>query len=254
MKRRTKKTSAIILLFIILAAFGSWFCGRVPEPEYDGKKLGTYLEFKNVWDWEGSRKAVEALGPRAVPYLTSVAAKRPTVFELKYKAWYLRNRPKKSTLLPNPFKSEGRRNGAIMLLQDTGTNCIPALPVLIDIVKTERTNGLAHNSLLVLGKFAAGTEFEMDAFNALKAAAQETGQDRDFTRAAYYGLGSFTNQAELAVPILLQGLKDPRIFDHCAAALQKLGPRALPQLRQAASHETGFIRPAGVVLEKIEGK
>ncbi len=65
MKRRTKKTSAIILLFIILAAFGSWFCGRVPEPEYDGKKLGTYL--KNVWDWEGSRKAVEALGPRAVP-------------------------------------------------------------------------------------------------------------------------------------------------------------------------------------------
>jgi len=44
------------------------------------------------------------------------------------------------------------------------------------------------------------------------------------------------------------------MFDHCAAALQKLGPRALPQLRPAATQETGFIRPAGVVLEKIEGK
>jgi len=42
MKLSARKISVIILLFIILAAFGSWFWGRVPEPEYDGKKLGAY--------------------------------------------------------------------------------------------------------------------------------------------------------------------------------------------------------------------
>jgi hypothetical protein len=240
----------VFLLMVLIGAFAGWYWNQIPEPEYDGVKLGSCLDFTTLEAWNHSRMVAKALGSKAVPYLTAVASP-PSYFDQKYRAFYMQQPRNRWSFLPSPFVRESRRMRAVALLMETGTNCVPSLPVLINIVRTERRSGPRQNAVNTLGKFAPGTAVESEAFAALKMAAEDGEDDHDFLRLVYYALGSFTNQADIVAPMLISHLKEPGMFSNCSAGLLKLGIKALPAVRAAASQESGTIRPATVVLEKM---
>ena len=53
---------------------------------------------------------------------------------------------------------------------------------------------------------------------------------------------------------MVTALYDPKIVEVSIETLATFGRAAVPALTNAAIHETGFVRPAEVALEKIDWK
>lgn len=239
-----------VLVVVVLSGGGVAWLRHTPEPSYEGVRFSVLLdEFKNPEMRKVAYKGTKELGAEVVPYLVSQFEDDP-LRELAFKI-----RPKMpdkiASMLPDPKVYRNRRNMAAGLLTEAGTNAVRALPRLLAVTEAESPN-YTHNCIRAIGMLAPGTEYEERARKLLLKSTVELRQARNFmTRPMVYDLlGSFP--ADEVVTVLIEGLNEHRLKNACIQSLVKLGTNAVPELRKVAAMEEGHVRPATLVLEKIE--
>lgn len=233
-----------------------WF-GRIAEPRYKGVKLGEFLDKKPGVAGGGLRvagrglpelwEAVKGLGPKAVPYLTSVLEREPTPLQ----QWYGRTLPNLSlkiqTLLPPAKNFTQRRAWAASALSHVGTNAIVAIPLLIKTATNDGFFGTRHNAVGTLANIAPGTKFEEAAASAI--ISRTTDANQALREHAYSSLGAFTNQMDKVVPMLLHGLRNPAVRDFAMISLRRLGTNAMPIVRKKVQNE-GYLPMSFEALDR----
>ena len=232
-----RKRLVIILCFTMIIVVAVWF-GSVPEPRYNGVRLGALLDNNPVGPGSGLfdlQKAAKALGPQAVPYLTAVLKREPTSFQ----QWYARTLPRLPLtirkLAPPPKIVTQRRARAAAALTQTGTNAITALPLLIKIAINDPFFGTRHNAVGTLAAVAPGTAFEEAAATAV--ISRTTDENQTLREHAFSSLGAFTNQMEKVVPTLLHGLRQSAVRENAMVGLRRLGTNAMPIVRRRVQNE-----------------
>ena len=196
-------------------------------------------------------QAVREMSNSVVPYLVSQIEHDP-LRELMFKI--KPSMPAKiSSMLPDPKAYARRRSAAAGLLPEAGTNAVRALQVLLEIAEAEGPE-FTHNFIRAIGMLAPGTEYEDRARKVILRVVSEARSDRDseLRRMSYHFLGSFDGNE--VVVALIDGLRERRMTGVCIESLVKIGTNALPELTKAAAHESGYVRPAGLALEKIESE
>jgi len=239
-----------VLVVVVVSGGGVAWLRHTPEPSYEGVRFSVLLdEWKNREMRRVAYKGTKELGAAAVPYLASQFDDDP-LRELAFKI-----RPKMpdkiASMLPDPNVYRNRRNMAAGLLTEAGTNAVRALPRLLAITEAETPN-YTHNYIRAIGILAPGTEYEERSRKLLLKVTAEMRLERDLTtrRMSYHLLGSFP--ADEVVMVLIEGLNEHRLKNECIQSLVKLGTNAVPELRKVAALEDGHVRPATLVLEKIE--
>jgi len=194
---------------------------------------------------EGTKK----LGAAVVPYLASQFDDDP----LRELAFKIRPRmpDKIAALLPDPKIFRNRRITAAGLITEAGTNGVLALPRLLAITEAEGPN-YTHNFIRAIGSLAPGTKYEERARKLLLKITAEMRHERDLTtrRMAYYLLGSYPSPE--VTTVLMEGMNEYGVKNASIQSLVKLGTNVVPQLKEVAAEEEGHVRPATLVLEKIE--
>jgi hypothetical protein len=192
-------------------------------------RKATLASFSEVQD------AVQSLGPKAVPYLSSVLEREPTGFQ----QWYAKARPRFPRRLQNfappPKDVDQRRAWAAAALMQAGTNAMPVVPLLIRTAQDDAFLGTRHNAVLALAVIAPGTAYEAEATAAV--ISRTTDAYVPLRLQAYRSLGAFTNQMQRVVPILVHALRNPTVKDDALAGLRRLGTNALPEVKAAAENE-----------------
>jgi hypothetical protein len=222
-----------------------WF-GRVPEPRFNGVSLGALLDNSNPPLLPSGapspsnpmvelRDAVKVLGSKAVPYLTRVLEREPTSFQQLYAKTFASLPLQIQKVAPQPRDFTQRRARASAALAQTGTNAVAAIPLLIKTATNDVFFGTRHNAVGTLAAIAPGTAFEGAVALAVMSRTNETNQM--LREHVYRCLGAFTNEIELVVPTLLDGLRQPRVSEFALAGLRRLGTNAMPAIRQKVQHE-----------------
>ena len=238
-------------LALLGAVGGTLWMRHTPEPRYLGVRFGVFLDgyWKDREVRKTGREAVKAMGSSVVPYLLSQMESDPVrefMFRIKP-----RMPSKIASLFPNQTAYANRRSFAAALLTEAGTNAVGALPRLLEITEAESPD-YTHNFVRAVGMLAPGTQYEDRARKLLLRVVTETRGDAELRRMSYRFLGMFGGNE--VVPVLIDGLHDRRMVDACIESLVKIGTNAVPELTNIAARESGHIRPAGLVLEKIERK
>jgi hypothetical protein len=253
MKPRRRYFFVAAGLALLSVVYATLWLQHTPEPRYQGIRFGVFLDeyWKNREMAKTGREGVKEMGGNVVPYLVSQIEKDPVreiIFTIKP-----RLPDKISSILPDQRTYRNRRLVAAALLTEAGTNAVRGLPCLLEITEAEGPD-YTHNFIRAIGMLAPGTEYEDRARKLMLRVATESRSERDSDtrRMAYHLLGMFGGRE--AVPVLIEGLRDRRMVDACIESLLKIGPIAVPELTKVAVHESGYVRPAGLVLEKIERK
>ena len=238
-------------LALLGAVLGTLWMRHTPEPKYLGVRFGVFLDgyWKDREMRKTGREAVEAMGSSVVPYLVSQMESDPIrefMFRIKP-----RMPSKIASLVPNQTAYANRRSFAAALLTEAGTNAVGALPRLLEITEAESPD-YTHNFIRAIGMLAPGTEYEDRARKLVLRVATEARADAELRRMSYHFLGTFAGNE--VVPVLIDGLRDRRMINACIDSLVKIGTNAAPELTKMAARESGHIRPAGLVLVKIERK
>jgi hypothetical protein len=241
----------VVLVVVLVSGGGVAWLRHAPEPSYEGVRFSVLLDAFGTND-EMRRvayKGTKELGAAVVPYLASQFDEDP-LRELAFKI-----RPlvpdKIAPLLPDPKVYRNRRNTAAGLLTEAGTNAVRALPRLLARTESESPN-YTHNFIRAIGMLAPGTEYEERARKLLVKVTVEMRQASDMaTRPMVYSLlGNFPSDE--VVMVLIAGLNEHRVLSYSIGSLVKLGTNAVSELKKVAAREEGHIRPATLVLEKIE--
>lgn len=242
--------AGLALLGVVVA---SLWMRHTPEPRYDGIRFGMILDeyWKNREMRKTARQAMKEMGSSIVPYLVSQIESDPMrelMFRIKP------SMPAKiSSMLPDPTAYANRRSTAAGLLPEAGTNAVRALPLLLKITEAEGPD-FTHNFIRAIGMLAPGTEYEDRARKVILRVVSEARSDRDrgLREMCYHLLGMFDGNEVVAA--LIDGLRERRMAGACIESLVKVGTNALPELTKVDAHESGYVRPAGLALEKIERK
>jgi hypothetical protein len=243
-------SAALALLGVVVATL--WM-RHTPEPRYQGIRFSVFLDeyWKNPEMAKTGRQAVKEMGSSVVPYLVSEMENDP-VRDLMFKI--KPSMPDKiASVFPDQSVYAKRRTRAAGLLTEAGTNAVSALPRLIEITEAESPD-YTHNFIRAIGMLAPGTEYHDRARKLVLRVVTEARSERDSEtrRMCYHILGMFGGDE--VVPALIDGLRERRMVDSCIESLVKIGTNAVPELKKVAAHESGYVRPAGVALEKIERK
>lgn len=244
--RKSLITILCIAALILLA--GIWF-GGVPEPRYNGVRLGVLLE-SNPTPGAGLtelQEAVKVLGPKSVPYLASVLEREPTSFHQLYGRTVPNLSSKIQKVFPRPKNFTLRRTRAAAALMHTGANGVAAIPVLILTATNDAFFGTRHNAVGALAMIAPGTGFEEAAATAI--ISRTTDENQALREHAYSSLGAFTNQMDKVVPMLLHGLRNPAVRDFAMISLRRLGTNVMPIVRQKVQNE-GYLPMSFEALER----
>lgn len=245
----TRRRGGIFLAVVLAVAFGVfWLFFRVPEPLLDGVGLGQYLA-KPIWGGRDARAIFEGIpkmGQEPVPYLRQ-KMERNTLLELII-GWRPDLPVRVQAFIPTGGQYNVRRMRAAALLTFAGTNAAKALPTALRILEADESLIVRQNCLSIVANCAPGTDYEDRAVRALLKAVEEP----ELRSSALFCLGGFTNQWELIVPKLVEGLYQSHSTRlACIKALEKIGAPAVPTLRKAAATEGVHVRPAELVLEKL---
>jgi hypothetical protein len=240
-----------VLMAVVMGGTGVAWLRHTPEPNYEGVRFSVLLDggIRDHEKWKLAREGTKELGAAVVPYLASQFDNDP-LRELAFKV-----RPKMpnkiATMLPDPKVYRKRRNSAAGLITFAGTNAVRALPGLLALMEAEAPN-YTHNFVRAIGMLAPGTKYEERARKLLLNVTTEMRHERDLTtrRMAYHLLGSFPSPE--VTTALLEGMNEHGVKNACIQSLVKLGTNAVPELKKLAEKEEGHVRPATLVLEKIE--
>lgn len=253
MKLRRRHVVAVTGLALMGVLIATLWMRHIPEPSYRGIRFGVFLDayWKDREMRKTARQAVKEMGSSVVPYLVSQIEKRPVrefMFKLKP------SMPDKlGAMFPDQTAYANRKSIAAFLLTEAGTNGVSALPLLLKITEAEGP-AFTHNYVRAIGMLAPGTEYEDRARQVILRVATEARSlpDRDLRRMAYHFLGTF--RGDDVVAVLIDGLHDRAVAGTCIDSLIRIGTDAVPELTKVAAHERGYVRPAGLALEKIERK
>lgn len=239
------------LALLAAGAAGIFWARYIPEPAYQGVGLGTYLA-----QWQtnqfGAQKAIKELGTNAVPYLVRKMQRdsfTETLLKLAEKA------PKSlQPLLPRSMEYNITRYAAASLLRDEPS----ALPAAIKLLEQDDPfSPVSFACTIIVANHGPHSEHELRAVRTLVKAA--IGPDRSTRHFALQYLSRYrmwsskVNIKTEIIPALIGGLYYPGGTRYMEPLIQ-LGTNALPALRIAAESEKTnvHIRPAGIVVEKIE--
>ena len=241
-----------LIILLVLGAIGAFYLTHVPEPEYNGVKLGSYLTNRNAVFGAGAHVArmsspatapivilgggasetLAGLGPKAVPYLVNKMTPNPAN-ELMF-----RITPRLPTSLqkftPDKGKHDDRRMLASVLLCKLDTDAISALPHALRAV--ERMDPVVlYYCVNIIGWHAPGTPYEDRTVKALIGATEA--KDANTRRVALHFLQRIKTPHPEIVPVLIRHMYEPGMGATCMNSLVRFGTNALPALRKAAEDE-----------------
>jgi hypothetical protein len=276
------KTSLFILLAasLVLGAFTL----SAAEPEYDGKKFGSWVrEFRQTGNLENrqhARDAIRQIGTNALPFLleeisglgaawkadlTNFVNSQPMLertmnVRFAFEALGEVAEPAWENLMSMMNKEEGfyADTAAYALTQINPKRAAPLLSGLI--IKTNRSNFVRCAAINNL--FFVGTNANI-AVPSLLSCMDETGdtqEARDLRRLAVSALGNIAQRPDVVVPRLTTVLKVDEFWMVRSVAARSLGAftnaaaPALPALRAAATNDVnGRVRKAATAaIKKIE--
>ena len=229
--RRFVIVAALCVSLLAVLFFALWNRG----PLYQGKSA-RYWVGQLVRNESEAHRALVELGPAAVPALIdAVSARENTIIKSV--------RPKLPNFVrrhfPNSIEILVRREQAVRVLSDLGTNAAPAVPALIAVV--DPSDGFAigyspHDALTKIGE--AGIPQLIDVL--------QSRIPRSRARAAVY-LGLLGAKASAAAPALGKAIddRDPAVRFQAVTALWQIGPparAALPQLKAALGRDDDYFR------------
>ena len=248
--RRSRKIALALLTIVGFALALSFWHSYVPEPVHNGIGLSTYLTGTN--NFEDGFRVSQILSAKAAPYLANEMRPQP-LYELAF-----RLAPKLPaavrSILPNQSEYQMRRARASRMLYYMRTNAAPALPTLLGLLE-KRDPIIQHNCLILVGTLAPGTQYEERALQLLLKTLGEpiARPEYNHRKAIYSVLGNFTIRLDELSSLLAQGMREHANISPCLDSLLKIGPPAIPALKEAVKFETNIhIRPADLALEKIE--
>lgn len=93
------------------------------------------------------------------------------------------------------------------------------------------------NARSALVRLGPGSEYEGVALEALLAAMRRS----EVMRNEYGWLGAFSNRATEVLPVLLKGLEDPNVREHCLYSLKQFGEVAEPLLKEALARREATV-------------
>jgi hypothetical protein len=248
-----------LIILLVLGAVSAFYLTRVPEPEYNDVKLGSYLtnhyavfgggtQSMFILGGEKASETLAGLGPKAVPYLVNEMTPNPA-YELMF-----RITPRLPTSLqkftPDKGKHDYRRMLASVLLCKLDTDAITALPHALRAV--ERMDPVVlYYCVNIIGWHAPGTPYEDRTVKALIGATEA--KDANTRRVALHFLQRIKTQHPEIIPVLVRNMYEPGLGVTCMDSLVRFGTNALPALKKAAEDEKkGHIRLAEMTIEKIE--
>jgi len=183
-----------------------------------------------------AHRALLELGPAAVPALIDAVSERENAIIKSL-------RPKLPNFVrrhfPNPIEIQVRRQRAVGVLSDLGTNAAPAVPALIAVVGTSDGFAIGYSprdALMRIGEAGMPQLVEVLQGSNPKAKA----------KAAKY-LGLLGDKGGAAAPALGKAIddRDPAVRFQAVTALWQIGPRAraaLPQLKAALGRDDDYFR------------
>ena len=254
---RTRKIALALLASIGLVLTLSYWRSYLPEPRHNNIGLNTYLtstnfEYLAYTGYHPSAQLAKALDPKAATYLAKQMQPN-AVYELAF-----RLAPKFPSavqpLFPNKAEYQTRRLRASSILSMMRTNAAPALPTLLSLVE-KRDPLIEHPCLMLVGTLAPGTTYEERALRMLLRLLEQPRPSSAYNhrKAIYSVLGNFTIRLDEISSVLVHGLREYSTVSPCLDSILKIGPPAIPALREAVKSETNIhVRPAGLALEKIE--
>jgi hypothetical protein len=243
---RRKAALALLPLVLLGTGIASWF-SHVPDPEYNGVKLGSYLT-SNVINWQEAIKTLGGLGPRSVPFLIKEMTPDPA------HEFLFRIAPKLPAslqkLTPDKQEYDHRRRIASALLWHLDSDARPALPHAFRAVE-RKDPVVIHNCINLIGWLCLGPPDETRAVHALILATESP--DLNTRREALRWLSRVKSQYPQVIPALIRLMYQPGLGPTCMNSLVPFGTNALPALKEAAEKEKkGHIRLAALTIEKIE--
>jgi hypothetical protein len=250
---RGRKIGLTLALLVPLSAALAFQLNRVPEPEYNGVKLGFYLTNKVV-QWAQASETLSGLGPRAVPYLLDQMAPNPAY------EWMFKIGPRLPAslqkLIPDQRKYNGRRHMAATFLSHLDQDAISALPHALAAIE-RKDPAVLESCMMIVGWLSPGTSYEPRAVDAFLAVAEDKSLSAPLApqmrRAAIGWLQRMSPRHTQAIPAILRHMYEPGMGETCMKSLVRFGTNALPALRLAAEEEKkGHIRLAEMTIEKIE--
>jgi hypothetical protein len=170
----------IILTSILFVCFGVWLAIPRPERLYQGRPLGAWL--KDLQQWSGDTNdpafvAFRQMGTNAVSDLLALAQRTPSHVDL-----LIRKVNKKQSLIKIPEAVTFSENPGLMwAFLATGTNLVPALPTLTNMLFHTKAPFISGMALVGIG--SEGVPFLLEAltnreFRLRLAAASVLGQEQ----------------------------------------------------------------------------
>lgn len=242
MKRRTKWliVSAISLGGIVAALIV--FVPR--QPSYQGRDLDAWLADLGSPDYRTqqlARAAIREMGPAAVPFLTNSFAQRDSIAV----------RAKREGLIPRGVVNWARKivpwqspmiesRNAAVALQELGHDATNAIPPLIAAL-SDPSPIVAHAAATALGSMGPA------AVPALRERFEVAGSgELPWVLQAISALG--TNAAALAPDLgrVLENPGNPAMAGWAQLALARIGPEAVPVIREALQKTNRQVRLQGL--------
>ena len=242
MRRRLAILGSLAVLATLFAwlRFGS-------EPTHKGARLGTILDGGASGGLAEAQEAARVLGAGAVPYLMKVLEREPTVVQRGYARYWPRLPAKIQKLAPAPQKINQRRAWAAAALTQAGAHAVRAVPLLMKIASGDPFFGTRHNAVGSLAAIAPGSRYEGEAASIVIGRISD--ENQQLREHAYSSLGAFTNELRKVVPILLHGLRDPVFKESALLSLKRIGPNAMPVVRERVQNE-GYLPMSFDALER----
>jgi hypothetical protein len=229
------RRSLIIAALCLAIPAGIFVAARDRGPRYQGKSARYWIG-QLVRNEPEAHRALLELGPAAVPALIEAVSKREggVIESLRPKLPGFVRR-----YLPNPIEIRVRRERAVRVLSDLGTNAASAVPALLGVAG--RADGFyigysPHDALMRIGEAGMPQLIEVLQGRNPKARA----------KAAKY-LGLLGDKGGAAAPALGKALDDPNpaVRKEAVIALGQIGSTAraaLPQLKAALRRDDDYFR------------
>jgi HEAT repeats len=137
----SKRTRVLLYLLVIITLAGlAWFFLHTREPVVQGKPATFWVNSLYVSIDSGSpeqaKSALKSLGSNAVPYLVAGLNRNEGRFHRQYQQIWYHLPPYTRRIFPRPVDPVIVRFGIIELLGEMGEDARPAIPTLINLLKT----------------------------------------------------------------------------------------------------------------------
>jgi hypothetical protein len=253
------KTCPLVLAVLLLTAAGLIFHYRMQQragPAYKGIALAVWLDRSENplqrANLEEIYKAIRCVSREGVPCLISRLNTKETVLDMAYGRVFAILPKRAQNSLPTPLNKAlrlQRRNSAANSLRYSGSNGIPSIPMMLDPLTKPESKSFQESILCALGAVAPSSKYEQSVVQLLIGFT--TNQDNSVRRAAYVSLGNFHEATSQVLPVMMKGLE---YYGSQGAAMDGLvlfGTNGISAVKAALEHESGYPKPAQVVIDKI---